>query len=162
MIHQDSTSRTADLQMRRSVKRYEHNIRHRHRSVDPRIRESIHIYMCIHMCTYTYNRSIALNWDVYAMPRACSSAKILHGVPKHYKISSSAAKLQNRPYNFKHTDFISICLLPDKVLFEWSYIYASQWRDIYKIHKAAFTVIKKTPMIIMRLQHNQWFRRYVI
>lgn len=110
MIHQmDSTSHcTADLQMRRSVKRYEHNIRYRHRSVDPRIRESIHIYMCIHMCTYTYNRSIALNWDVYAMPRACSSAKILHGVPKHYKISSSAAKLQNRPYNFKHIPILLV------------------------------------------------------
>lgn len=145
MIQMDSTIHwTADLQMRRSAKRsYEHKIRYRHRSVDPRIRESIHIFMCIH--TYTYNRSIALNWDVYAMPRACSSAKILHGVPKHYKTSLSAVNCKV----VLTISSISILLVYVCVLIEfYSYIYssdhtyASQW-SIYKIHKAAFTIIKK-------------------
>ncbi|KAL6264675.1 hypothetical protein P5V15_004775 [Pogonomyrmex californicus] len=62
------------------------------RSMDSRIRVDsryvhIHIY---YVYTYVYNRLIALNWDVHAMPRACSSAEILHGVPKHYKTSPSA------------------------------------------------------------------------
>lgn len=82
-----------------------------------------YIFICVH--TYTYSRSIALDWDVHAMPRACSSAEILHGVPKRYK-ASSAANCKIVLTNSNIPVLFYVCL--DRVLvpFMRSYISLSQ------------------------------------
>lgn len=88
--------------------------------MDSNISTGLYIYFstCIHIIDL--RSSIVLIGDVHTMPRACSSAEILHGAPKHCKTLPLAT--QNRPHDFEHID-----------VFQSIYVYAYCPRALFLI-----------------------------